>query len=190
MNETEAYEAVRHALKPARYEHTRRVVQTAEELCRKYGGDTEKVRKAAILHDYAKYRPAEEMRRKVEEHPEIPSRLNDYGDELLHAFVGAFFVKEELGIMDEDILQMIAVHTTGRKDMSLEEKILFLADYIEPGRTFSGAEKAREAAVSSLNEGCLTALAQTIEFLVSKRTAVYPDTFEAYNDFIQKRKDA
>lgn len=189
MNEKDALAAVNRALKPVRYEHTLRVTETAEQLCSKYGGNLEKIRLAAILHDYAKYRSPIEMREAVKNEEELPDRLLEYGNELLHAFVGALYVKKELGVTDEEILQMIASHTTGRSGMSLEEKVVFLADYIEPGRTFPGAVEARKAAEVSLDEGCMTALSQTIMFLVAKKTAVYPDTFAAYNEFIINRKD-
>lgn len=186
MNEEEALHAVKEALKPARYQHTLRVLETAERLCSSFGGNLEKIRMAAILHDYAKYRSSEEMRAKVDEYRKLPEDLHYFGDELLHSFVGAVFVEEELGVKDPLILQMIASHTTGRRNMLLEEKILFLSDYIEPGRTFPGAEEARKAAERSLDDGCLAALAQTISFLSSKRTPIFPDTFHAYNDLIIK----
>ncbi|SDN44370.1 bis(5'-nucleosyl)-tetraphosphatase (symmetrical) YqeK [Alkalicoccus daliensis] len=189
MNEQEALSAVKEALKPQRYEHTLRVTETAEQLCHVYGGNLQKIRLASILHDYAKYRSASEMRNTVKEEADLPDQLLDFGDELLHSFVGAFYVKKELGIADKDVLQMIASHTTGREQMSLEEEIVFLADYIEPGRTFPGAAEARKASKVSLEAGCLSALSQTITFLVSKRISVYPDTFAAYNYYIMKRKD-
>lgn len=186
MNEQEALLAVEKALKPVRYQHTLRVLETADELCVRFGGDRGKIRLAAILHDYAKYRPVKEMRKKVDEHEKLSDQLQKFGDELLHSFVGAVFVEEELAVKDTEVLQMIASHTTGRSGMSLNEKIVFLADYIEPGRTFPGAEAARKAAETSLESGCVEALAQTISFLASKRNSIYPDTFHAYNDLIIK----
>ncbi|PRO65079.1 bis(5'-nucleosyl)-tetraphosphatase (symmetrical) YqeK [Alkalicoccus urumqiensis] len=181
--EAEAAAIVRPALKKRRYEHTERVVETADELCTRYGGDRGKIRLASWLHDYAKYREPEEMRA-LEGQGTVPEGLGGFGNELLHSFCGAELLKREHGLEDEAVLQMIASHTTGRAGMSLEEKIVFLADYIEPGRTFDGAETARAEAESSLDKACCTALAQTIQFLTAKRLPVYPDTLAAYNDLL------
>ncbi|UCZ54462.1 bis(5'-nucleosyl)-tetraphosphatase (symmetrical) YqeK [Bacillus shivajii] len=186
MNEIEALEAVKHALKTRRYEHTLRVTDEAETLARKYGANIKEARLAAILHDYAKYRPTEEMRRSIQMEKSLPNQLLDYGNEILHAFVGALYVKKELQIEDENILLAITYHTTGRKEMTLLEKIIFIADYIEPGRTFPGVEEVRTVAEKDLDKACFYALRNTIQFLVKKEQPVYPDTFEAYNYFANK----
>ncbi|ADH99882.1 bis(5'-nucleosyl)-tetraphosphatase (symmetrical) YqeK [Salisediminibacterium selenitireducens] len=185
MNEKQAFDHVRKALKPKRYEHTVRVVETADALQKKYGGSRETIRLAAILHDYAKYRQAEEMRQEVRNMDDLPDDLLDYGDDILHAFVGAVYVKRELGVNDEEILNAIRYHTTGRSGMSREEKIVFLADYIEPGRTFKQANETRETAKRDLDEACFEALSNSIRFLAGKRLPIYPDTFKGYNDLYQ-----
>lgn len=182
MDEKEAYAVVRKALKTGRFEHTERVVAEAVRLADRYGGRKDHVKLAAILHDYAKYRPADEMRETVRNTPRLPDRLLDYSAELLHAFAGAEYIKNELGVEDEAVLSAVRYHTTGRAGMSIEEKIVFLADYIEPGRTFKEAEEVRELAGISLDSACLACLKHTIRFLTGKLVPVYPDTFEAYND--------
>ncbi|SER71279.1 bis(5'-nucleosyl)-tetraphosphatase (symmetrical) YqeK [Salipaludibacillus aurantiacus] len=183
MNEAQAFEIVRKALKPRRFEHTERVVSEASKLAERFGGNLEKIRLAAILHDYAKYRSYDEMRSTVLNNRHLPNRLLEYGNELLHSFVGAVYVQEELKVDDDIILSAIRYHTTGRAGMTLEEKIVFLADYIEPGRTFPEAGQVRETAEADLDKGCLEALRNTIVFLSKKSLPVYPDTFEAYNEF-------
>ncbi|MGJ9381667.1 bis(5'-nucleosyl)-tetraphosphatase (symmetrical) YqeK [Salipaludibacillus sp. CF4.18] len=184
MNEVTAFETVQKALKPRRYEHTVRVTEEATRLVGIYGGNLEKIRLAAILHDYAKHRPIIEMRRKVQTCDKLPNAMLDYGDEILHSFVGAVFIEEELFITDETILSCIRSHTTGKVSMSLEEKIVFLADYIEPGRTFRQAEEVRKISDENLDLACLTALGNTIQYLSNKQLPIYPDTFAAYNDFV------
>ncbi|WP_280768531.1 bis(5'-nucleosyl)-tetraphosphatase (symmetrical) YqeK [Salipaludibacillus daqingensis] len=188
MNEKQAFEVIRHALKPRRYEHTKRVVEEATLLAERYGGDIEKIRLAAILHDYAKYRSSVEMRDKVLKDSTLPIALLDYGDELLHSFVGSVFVKQELNIDDEIVLSAIRYHTTGRASMTLEEKVVFLADYIEPGRTFPEAITTRELSKQDLDVACLESLKNTIGYLSNKSIGIYPDTFQAYNDFVIKLK--
>lgn len=186
MNEVQAFEQVKQALKPKRYEHTVRVVETAEKLQKRFGGDLEIIRMAAILHDYAKYRSIEEMRQEVRENSFLPEHLLDFGDEILHAFVGAVFLKKELDVTNSKILDAVSYHTTGRAEMALEEKIVFLADYIEPGRTFKQAEHVRNIAKTDLNLACFQSLSYTIQFLAEKGLPIYPDTFFGYNDLYQQ----
>ncbi|NJP36517.1 bis(5'-nucleosyl)-tetraphosphatase (symmetrical) YqeK [Alkalicoccus luteus] len=183
MKRTEAIEAVREALPLRRFEHTMRVVETAEQLARQYGGDADAIQIAAVLHDYAKYRDPEDMLLAIRRSGMFTEDIAGYGTEILHAFAGALFVEKELHVDSPAVLQAIASHTTGRAGMSVEEKIVFLADYIEPGRTFSGAAKARDAAKHSLEAGCMEACAETIQFLSDRRLPIFPDTFEAYNEF-------
>lgn len=186
MNEADAWTAVKKALKPKRFEHTERVVLEAERLQLRYGGDAERIRLAAVIHDYGKYRPAEEMRETIRQTPSLPDDLAGYGEELLHAFAGAVYLKKELGITDPTVLDAVTYHTTGRAGMTVEEKIVFLADYIEPGRTFQEADKVRAAAESSLDKACFLALKYTILFLAGRSELIYPYTFEAYNDLQRK----
>ncbi|MFA9558810.1 bis(5'-nucleosyl)-tetraphosphatase (symmetrical) YqeK [Evansella sp. AB-rgal1] len=183
MDEAKALAAVEKSLKRRRYEHTLRVTEEAEVLARRFQVDISKARLAAILHDYAKYRPVEEMRKTVQSEGLSPLLLH-YGDEILHSFVGAYYVSTELGVTDLEILSAIRYHTTGRANMTKLEKVVFLADYIEPGRTFSGVEEVREEARLDLEKACLLSLRNTIMFLVSKQQSVYPETFEAYNELI------
>ncbi|MCR6096814.1 bis(5'-nucleosyl)-tetraphosphatase (symmetrical) YqeK [Salipaludibacillus agaradhaerens] len=186
MNEADALVVVKRALKPQRFSHTERVVETATQLADKYGGAKDVIRLAAILHDYAKHRPLEEMKNSVQANGTIPDDVLLYGDELLHAFVGAHYVKEELGVKDEAVLSAICWHTTGRENMTIEDKIVFLADFIEPGRTFEAAEKVRITAAQDLDKACLECLIHTICYLTNKGVPVYPETFKAYNDFALK----
>lgn len=188
MNEKEAIAIVEKTLPIKRFEHTLRVVDESEKLAKHYGVDVSKARMAAVLHDYAKYRSMDEMRETVKEVPDLPEDLLHCSGEILHAFVGAVYVKEELGISDKDILSAIQYHTTGRAKMSKLEKIIFLADYIEPGRKFPGLKKAQELAQEDLDEACLFALKNSIQYLLSEDLSIYRYTIEAYNDFIKITK--
>ncbi|ADU29834.1 bis(5'-nucleosyl)-tetraphosphatase (symmetrical) YqeK [Evansella cellulosilytica] len=187
MNEEQALLEVKKALKTRRYEHTVRVRDEAQKLANQYHVNIEKARVAAILHDYAKYRSVEEMKQTIKDE-KLDKRLLFYGNEILHAFVGATYVQKELGVDDEEIISAIRYHTTGRAQMTDIEKVVFLADYIEPGRTFRGVEEVREKAYKDLDHACFLALRNTVQFLVGVEKSIYPDTFEAYNDFAQKIK--
>ncbi|GAB4073377.1 bis(5'-nucleosyl)-tetraphosphatase (symmetrical) YqeK [Barrientosiimonas marina] len=181
MNRDEAIEIVKPHLKQTRFDHTLRVADVAKQLAEKNGASIEKAEIAAILHDYAKYFPLEDLRGIIQDN-DLPADLLDYHHELWHGPAAYMIVKQKHGVADQDIRNAIYYHTTGRADMSLLETILFVADYIEPGRSFPGVEEAREMAETDLNQAAWMALRNTIQFLVSQHKTVYPDTFYAYND--------
>ena len=128
-----------------RFRHVLGVEETAVALAAKYGADEAKASIAALTHDYAKERPNDEFELIIRRDGFDLALLN-YGNEIWHGLVGADIVQRELAIDDEEILQAIRVHTTGAAKMSLLDKIIYVADYIEPGRDFPGVKEAREIA--------------------------------------------
>lgn len=187
MDRNEALRIVKGQLPERRFKHTVGVMETAVALAKLYGADEKKAELAAIFHDYAKYRSREEMEKVILEE-NLPRDLLEHNIELWHAPVGAVLVEKETGISDEDILNSIRYHTTGRAGMTLLEKIIFLADYIEPGRNFPGVDEVRALARENLDLAMIKALANTISFLLEKRQLIYPDTIHTYNDLINKRR--
>lgn len=185
MDRAKALALVKEQLTDKRYEHTVGVMETAIQLAEKYGEDCKKAELAAIFHDYAKFRPKEEME-KIIIAKNMSQQLLEFHSELWHAPVGAYLVQLEAGIHDEDILQAIRFHTTGNKNMNTLDKIVFLADYIEPGRKFPGVDDVRKVALENLNEAVVMALRNTIKFLLDKKQPVYPDTLETYNTLIRR----
>ncbi|ARW46272.1 Nicotinate-nucleotide adenylyltransferase (plasmid) [Bacillus licheniformis] len=111
----------------------------------------------------------------------------NFHHELWHAPAGAALVKTEVGITDEDILSAIRFHTSGRPNMTLLEKVVYVADYIEPGRRFPGVEEVRTLAEEDLDSALIQALKNTITFLISKNQAVYPETVATYNALVNDR---
>ena len=177
---------VKQQMNGRRYEHTLGVARTARELARLFGADQNKAEIAGILHDYCKQWPAEEMRKVLLSISDLPKDLLQYNKELWHALAGAEVVRRNLGIKDEEILNAIRYHTTGRINMSLLEKVVCLADYIEPGRKYPGLEDIRHKVVIGLDEALITAFANTISFLVHRKNKVYPLTCLAYNDLVDQ----
>ncbi|GAF17960.1 hydrolase, YqeK [Bacillus sp. JCM 19046] len=165
--------------------HTLGVRETAVLLAKRYGADQKKAEMAAILHDICKYHDLEPMIETVTNKLE-EAHWAEYGQELLHAPCGAYYVRHNLGITDKDVLMAIRSHTTGRSNMSLLEKVVFLADYIEPNRHFEGVQRARELAEKSLDQACLFALTNTIIYLLNKQQAIHPETIAAYNSYVLK----
>lgn len=186
MDRVTALGIVKPQLTGRRYQHTIRVTDTAIELAKQYGVDEEKSELAGILHDYAKFRPPEEMKSIIEKEENIPGDLLQYAEELWHAPVGAYLVEHEVGVGDEEILLAIQYHTTGRANMTLLEKVIFLADYIEPGRDFAGVDTVRKLAKNDLDRAVIQSLSNTVEFLMNRKQTVYPETIAAYNALVQK----
>lgn len=184
MNIEEAEQAIRDILPEKRYVHSLGVSETAGKLAEKYGADPYKARLAGMLHDIVKYFPDDQLKRIILRRADISNDYLAYSVKLWHAPAGAAYVQENYGIDDREVLNAMAFHTTGRKSMTDLEKIIFLADYIEPGRDFPGVDEVREVAGRSLDEAVFQELQRTIIHLLNKRQRVYPETFEAYNDLV------
>lgn len=167
MKRDEALACVKEQLTEQRYTHTVGVMETAVKLAERFGADVKKAETAAIFHDYAKFRPKEEMKQIILDENKSLEVL-DFHHELWHAPAGASLVKTEVGITDEDVLSAIRYHTSGRPGMTLLEKIIYVADYIEPGRLFPGVDEVRALAEENLDLALIQALKNTITFLLKK----------------------
>lgn len=190
MNINDAIEIVKPYLTKKRFEHTLRVRDTAKQLAERYQSSSEQAELAAVFHDYCKYRPLDEMERVIKS-TTLPKDLLKHHHELWHGPVASVLIEREYGIDNPEVRQAIYSHTTGSAHMSKLEMIIFLADYIEPGRDFPGVDQVREVATKDLEKACWMALRNTIEFLMRKNATIYPDTFYAYNDLtmlINERK--
>lgn len=177
-------EYIRMNLKESRLQHTYRVAETAVAMARREGADVRKAEIAALLHDCARNLPPEKLNSLVEELG-LPDRYRGNVN-LSHSKVGAAFAGRLFNIDDREILDAISYHTTGRCRMTTLEKIVFLADAIEPGRDYPGVEAIRDAAEESLDRGCLKSLEGTIEFLKAADKFIDNDTIEAFNDIKEK----
>lgn len=175
-------EKLQSALSVERYIHTLGVAEEAKKLAAIYG-DEELVKKAeyaGLLHDCAKDYPKDmKLRFCKEYHVPIDDIMKKQVD-LTHPFLGAEVAKREYGVKDDEILEAIKWHTTGKKDMSVLEKIIFIADYIEPNReSFDGLDKARELAYKDLDEAMAYILESTIEYVKERGRALHPYSVEA-----------
>src|SRR6185437_13243576 len=116
-----------------RYEHVLRVADTAKVLAERFEVPVMIVEQAALFHDIAKFMDKSELRQILEREKE-DLRLLTFHHELWHAPVGAIIARDEFNISDSDVLNAIRYHTTGRANMSALEKLIYIADMIEPGR--------------------------------------------------------
>lgn len=170
-------EYMQNELTEKRILHTEGVAETACELARQYGADEDKALLAAKCHDICRKWDDARMNAFV--------TLNNLGDRYLdninlsHSKAAELVARVAFGIEDEDILNAISYHTTGRAGMSLLEKIIFIADAIEPQREYPGVESLRAAAREDLDKACLLSLQGTREYVLSQEKPFDEDSAEA-----------
>ena len=124
----------------------------------------------------------------LEEHGYELDEITLKSPQVLHGFVGAIVAKEKFGIEDEMVLDAVKYHTLAKRDMSTLEKIIYIADYIEPGRDFPGVEELREITREDLDKGVLKGLENTILFVIKQGNLIHPLTIEARNFLIMQEK--
>jgi len=180
-------EAVQSQMPVSRWQHTQGVMTTAVQLANRYGANPYKADIAAILHDVAKYWPSDKMERIIRE-DNAASELLKYNKQLWHAPVGAYVAQRDYGIEDEEILDAIRYHTSGREKMTLLDKVVYLADFIEPGRHFSGIEHVRKLAEKNLTAALIAAFNSTIRFLLDRNSEIFPLTIVSRNGLITEEK--
>ena len=158
--------AMEKALDPKRYEHTLGVAYTAAALAMRYGDDVNNAILAGMLHDCAKCLTNEKRLSICEKYNIAVNEAERKNPYLLHAKVGSFLAMKKYGVTDKDVINAILNHTTGRPGMSLLEKIIWIADYIEPGRKQApNLPLIRKLAFEDLDQALLTALRDTLEYL-------------------------
>ncbi|MGL4910656.1 MAG: bis(5'-nucleosyl)-tetraphosphatase (symmetrical) YqeK [Cetobacterium sp.] len=164
-----------------RYDHSLRVLETALILGKIYNVDLDKLAVASLLHDYAKEMSKKELIEISKEH--FKTESNDYLDntEILHSYASAHIAKNIFGIHDVETLNAIKYHTTGRKNMDLIEKIVYIADAIEPKRDYPYVEKIRDLALVNLDKAILLEVTKKIEYLLNQNYVIHTDSIEMRN---------
>jgi predicted HD superfamily hydrolase involved in NAD metabolism len=168
-------------IKGPRLEHIYRVVDTARELARLYGAPALQTEVAALMHDYAKHMSAEQLLEYGRSHGLIVDPLEVDQPHLLHGAVAAVLLKEQGLVTDQTELDAIRWHTTGRPGMGLVEKIIWVADFIEPGRKFPGVDEIRTLARWDLDRALLMALDSTIRHVINQGFLLHLYSVQARN---------
>ncbi len=171
-----------------RYRHTMGVLEAAKDLALRYDIDLDQASVAALLHDCAKELSGKELLKIARAHEIKIDRLLLEEPQLLHGPVGAIIAKEDFGIDDEMILDAIRYHTTGRKKMTQLDKVIYLADFIEPNRRYPRVEKLRKIARIDLDQAVLGALDESLSYLIKKGRLMHKCTVSARNDMLQNLK--
>lgn len=178
----EICDSLRERLSPHRYEHTLGVEYTCCALAMCYGADLSQARMAGLLHDCAKHFSKAELLRECIKYGLPVTSYEREVPELLHAKVGSHLAKIQYGIHDEEILNAIDCHTTGKPGMTLLEKILYIADYMEPNRNHApNLTEIRALAFQNLDACLLQILSDTLQYLKSSGSAIDPQTQATYD---------
>lgn len=176
--------AVKKRISKKRFTHSLGVVEVALLLAQRYGADEEKAKIAAICHDCAKDDSRDKLLATAKRHGMVLDDVVYYETQLMHGPVGSLVAKYEFGVEDEEILSAIYHHTTGQKNMGLMDKIIYLSDFIEPGRQYTGVDELRTLALLDLDRALIQAFDNTIRYVLSLDSVLHPNTIDARNQLI------
>ena len=171
-------------LKPSRVAHVIGCEAEAVQLAKRWGEDPENAAEAGILHDITKKLVLSDQLILCRKYGIINDNAEERNFKLLHAKTGAAVARALFGISDE-VYNAIRWHTTGKPDMTLLEKIIYMADYIEPNRDFPGVEELRKLAYEDLDKAVALGLEMSLEDIKSSGQEPYKDTVEAFEWYSQ-----
>ncbi len=158
-------------------EHCMRVAATAKEMASRFGADPERAELAGLLHDVARDLAPEEILRLAEEHGIMVTQVGRASPVVLHGAVGAVLARNELGVGDEEVLLAISSHVTGRRGWTRLEQVVYLADKVEPGRSYPGVEEIRNMLTAGDFRGALRqAVLLSISYCSKAGCPVDPET--------------
>lgn len=186
-SDTEMIQVLSANLKPKRMLHTHGVAVTAANMAGIYGYSVHDAYVAGLLHDCAKYLTSGEQLRICEKNQILLTDIEKENPVLIHGKLGAFFAKNKYRIEDENILFAITYHTTGRPAMGLLEKILYLADYMEPGRNMDctpySLTEVRRMCFTDIDKAMAMVLTDSVTYLKSRKEQIDSLTIDTWNDY-------
>ena len=183
-------EIVKSKMSLKRFTHTLGVVEMSEKLAKIYNADIEKCKVAALLHDICKEMEIEYIKNICKNN--FMNELSEEdleNNEILHGFAGAYYVKNELGVDDKEILNAIKYHTVGTKNMTLIEKIVYIADAIEYGRNYPSVVEIREETFKNLDRGILMEIEHKEKYLESIGKKPHPNTDKLKKELLKEKGD-
>lgn len=188
MNYQDIVEDLKKNLTSRRFIHSQGVSAAAVDLAIRYSVDCDKARLAGILHDCAREIPTDSLIIEVTKRNIKVCQVERLEPVLLHAPLGAILAREKYGVYDTEILSAIETHTVGGPMMDDLAKIIYLADFIEPNRTFHGVDELRLIAQEDLDKAVLAAYDHTIAYIIKKGGLIHPATIEGRNYIISSTK--
>lgn len=189
MERKEMLDKLKGKLTEKRYIHSIGVEYTAACLAMRYRADIQKARLAGLLHDCAKCLPTDEKLKKCEKLGLPINKSERLNPDLLHGKLGAYFARNKYNVTDTEILDAICYHTTGRPEMTLMDKIIFVADYIEPNRKMiRDLTEIREEAFVDIDKAIIHILKNTLEYLGDKTDIIDEMTEKTYIYYMNAAK--
>ena len=167
-----------------RFTHSVNVADEAVMLAKQYCCDEQLAYIAGILHDVAKEFSKEEQLQIIADGGIILDNVQKNAPKLWHSICGSIYVRDVMGIKDNNIINAVRYHTTGRADMSLLEKIIYTADFTSPERSYDGVETMRTLSRRRLEDAMLFSCKFTLENLSSKELAIHKDQLDCYNELV------
>ena len=183
---TEIKEKLKQTLPEKRYIHSLGVADEAKRLAEKYGADSGKAYLAGLLHDCAKGIPTSKQAAECDRRGVEIDEWTRKCPPVIHGFLGAEIAKTEYGITDEAVLNAIKYHTVGAADMTLLEKIIYIADMTEVNRDFPGVDVLREKVNESIDGAIKESIKQQLAFNMNKNGVIHPNMIILWNNIIQK----
>lgn len=175
-------EKLKEMLPERRLQHSFNVSKCAVKLSKIYNCDEEKAKIAGLVHDCAKYFTDDQIENCIKKFNIELDSLEENNIALSHSVIGSYVAKEVFNIDDEEIINAIKYHTTGRENMSILEKVIYMADLIEEGRNFPKVEELRELTYSGkLEEALLMSFNNTIKFVIDNNQLIHTRTVKARN---------
>lgn len=180
---------LKNELDESRYEHTIGVMDTAACLAMRYGADLTQALVAGLLHDCAKCIPNDKKLKLCRKNGIEVTPFEEKAPFLLHAKLGAWMAEHEYHVSDPAILSAIACHTTGKPDMSMLDKIVFIADYIEPGRNKApGLPEIRRLSFTDIDQALIRILSDTLDYLASSNDPIDPATQNVLDYYLRREQ--
>lgn len=189
FNFDEIKDYAKSVLSEKRFVHTVNVAEEARRLALIWGVDADKAYLAGLIHDLAKELPADEAKTLLLKAVVAEKRELNMPNVAIHGFLGAYIAKERFSICDEEVLAAARYHTTGRVGMSQLEKIIYIADFTEPGRRFPEADVIRKISEESLDLAVLRESEFVIRFVIDSGKVLCPETVEVRNSLLTEIKE-
>lgn len=184
MNVSKYVNLIKTRMSDKRFTHSINVSKSAVLLAKHYGADENKAEIAGILHDCCKEIPKDEMLQIISDGGIMLDSSEKASPKLWHSIAGSCYIRDVLKIHDEDIINSVRYHTTGRAGMSLLEKIIFTADFISEERSYDGVDIMRKKAFENIDDAMLFGLQFTICDLSSRKHLINKNAIDCYNEII------
>lgn len=184
MNYDEFENIVRSMVSERLFIHSKNVAALSMELAEIYGCNKQSAGIAGVLHDILKETDGQIQLQTILDSDIILSKVEMNEPNLWHSIAGSVYIRKKLGVTDESIINAVRYHTSGRREMSMLEKIIYIADCTSTERTYNGVDELRDLAKADIDAAIKKAVSFTVSNLVLKGHAICYDTIDAYNEFV------